>query len=412
MHSFGFFSQFYRDLKAQKLRTILTLLGIMWGTVAVVLLLAFGVGLQRYSIKSFHGIGEGIAILFPARTTKPHQGMGIGRPIRLTDEDAELLQREIPEMEAVTGEYVRWNVKLKYKDKANNTRITGVYPVYEHLRNTFAVRGGRFIDPLDIKLKRRVIFLGNETKAKLFGEDEAVAKTITVNGVPFTVVGVLKEKIQNASYYGSDSHAAFAPAATFVSIFGHRYVNNLIYRPKDSTLGKEIKERVYQVLGKRHRFDPEDKDAIGLWDTSEISKFSFYLFLGLNILLGVGGLFTLVVGGIGVANIMYIVIRERTREIGIKMALGAKRGHILSQFVLETMLIVATGGTMGFIFSALVVKIVALLPIQKYIGTPTVSPAVAGITILILGIVGFIAGYFPARRAAKMNPVQALVLGE
>ena len=412
MHRFGFFSQFYRDLRTHKLRSFLTLFGITWGTVAVVLLLAFGTGLQRQSLKSMHGMGERIVILFPQRTTKPYQGMGVGRPIRLTDEDAWLLQREIPGMEAVTPEYGRWGVKLKYKDKASNTRISGVYPVYEELRNTFPQRGGRFIDPLDIQMKRRVIFLGNETAKKLFGEDQAVGKTITVNGVPFTVVGVLKKKMQSSSYYGSDSRAGFIPATTFTSMFGHRYVNNILYRPKDTALSKQISKKVYQVLAKRHRFDPEDKDALRMWDTTEFDKFIFYMFLGLNLLLGVGGVFTLVVGGIGVANIMYIVIRERTREIGIKMAIGAKKGHILSQFILETLLIVATGGTIGFIFSLFIVKIASLLPIKQYIGTPVVSPPVAGITILVLGAVGFVAGYFPARRAATLNPVQALVLGE
>ncbi len=412
MRSFGFLSQFYRDLRAQKLRTFLTLLGITWGTVAVVLLLAFGTGLQRQSIKSMHGMGERIVIFWPQRTTKPYQGMGIGRPIRLTDEDAQLLQREIPEMEAVTPEYVRWGVKLKYKDKTSNTRISSAYPVYEDLRNTFPERGGRFIDPLDMQLKRRVIFLGNETKEKLFGEGQAVGKTITLNGVPFTVVGVLKKKTQSSSYYGRDSRSGLIPATTFASMFGHRYVNNILYRPKDAAFAKEISKKVYQVLGKRHRFDPEDKDALRMWDTTEIDRFILYFFLGLNLLLGVSGVFILIVGGIGVANIMYIVIKERTREIGIKMAIGAKRGHILSQFILETLLIVATGGTIGFIFSIFVVKIVSFLPIKEYIGTPAVSAPVAGITILVLGIVGFVAGYFPARRAANLNPVQALVLGE
>lgn len=410
---FGFLSQFYRDLRAQRLRTVLTLFGITWGTVAVVLLLAFGVGLYRRSLAAMHGMGERIVILWAQKTTKPYKGMGIGRPIRLRDEDAWLIKREVPEVEAVAPEYSRWNVKLKRGRKATNVRISGVYPAFEELRNLFPQQGGRFINPLDIRHRRRVIFLGDEVKENLFGEEEAVGKTVTLNGIPFTVIGVLRKKVQTSSYYGKDSRAGFIPASTFRSTFGHRYINNLIFRPKPG-LSKEAIDKVYRVLGTRHRFDPEDRDALMVWDTTGIDKFLFYFFFGLNLLLGIGGACTLAVGGIGVANIMYVVIRERTGEIGIKMAVGAKPRHILSQFMLETMLVVATGGALGFGISWAAVEAASLLPdkVKDAVGTPVISPPVALATVLVLGAVGFLAGYFPAKRAASMDPVQALALGK
>jgi putative ABC transport system permease protein len=408
MYSLKLLSQFFRDMRTQKLRTLLTLFGIIWGTVAVVLLLAFGVGLHRFSLKAMHGMGERIVILWPQRTTKPYQGMGIGRPIRFTEEDAWVLDREIPEMEVASPEYIQWGVKLKYGKHISNISISGVYPAYEDLRNTFPQKGGRFINSSDIERRRRVIFLGDEVKEKLFKKEEAVGKRITLNGMPFMVVGVLEKKTQNSSYSTHDARKGFIPATTLATMFGHRNLSNILYRPKKTIASEKINKKVYQVLGKKHRFDPEDKDALSMWDTTEMDKFLFYFSLGLNLLLGVGGVFTLIVGGIGVANIMYVVVRERTREIGIKMAIGAKSRHILFQFILETLFIVTMGGVIGFGFSWGIVKIASSLPIQKYIGTPTISPIVAGATIFVLGLVGLLAGYFPARKAANLDPVQSL----
>jgi len=411
MYGFRLIFQFYRDIRSQKLRSFLTIFGITWGTVAIVLLLAFGTGLQRHSIKAMHGMGESIVIVWAQRTTKPYQGLGIGRQVRLREEDADLLRERVEGIKAISPEYIKWGVKLRYGRSVSNTSISGVYPSYEDLRNTIPQPRGRFIDRIDLEGRRRVIFIGNKLKEKLFGEEDAVGRTIYVNGIPFLVIGVMMEKTQSSSYSGMDENRAFMPATTFASTFGYRYLNNLVYGLKDPTLSKEVKRKVYEVLGRKHRFDPGDKEALMMWDTTEIDKFIFYFSLVLNLLLGSSGVFTLMVGGIGVANIMYIVVRERTREIGIKMAVGAKGRHILFQFLLETLFIVSIGGVTGFLISSGIVKAVSLFPVEKYIGTPTISTAVWLSAVLVLGVVGFLAGYFPARRAASLNPVEALAVG-
>jgi putative ABC transport system permease protein len=386
--------------------------GIVWGTVAVVLLLAFGEGLYKHADAAMKGMGERIVLLFPQRTTKPYKGLGLGRPIRLKAEDAWALQRGIMEIETITPEYSRWGMKLKYEDKATNINISGIYPAYGGLRNIFPQAGGRFISQNDIKRKRRVIFIGNELKENTFGDEDAVGRRITLNGLPFVVVGVLEDKIQGSNYNGRDGTKGFIPATTLTSIYGLRYADYLIYRPKVGSSSEDVTKNIFKVLGKRHRFDPEDKDALFIWDTTEAEKIIFYMFLVINLLLGLGGSCTLVVGGIGVANIMYIVVRERIGEIGIKMAVGAKPAHILTQFLMETILIVVIGGLIGLGISATVIKIFSYLPLTEYLGTPKVSPLVSGVTACILGLIAFFAGYFPAKRAAGMDPVQALAMGK
>ncbi|MCK4427135.1 MAG: ABC transporter permease [candidate division Zixibacteria bacterium] len=408
MHILMFVTQFLRDMRSQKLRTFLTIFGIIWGTASVVLLLAFGKGLHAQNQESMHGLGEGIVILWGGKTSKPYMGFGRGRWIGLREEDAILLKNEIKELGGISPEYSRWSTTMRYKKNTVTQNMVGIYPIFGELRNIYAELGGRFINSIDLEDKKRVVFIGNKLKEDLFGKDEAVGKYFFIDNVPFLVVGVMKKKSQDSSYSGRDENKAFIPATTFAAMYGYKYVNNIIFKPEDARQGEFVKKQVYKVLGKKFKFDPEDKEALAMWDTSEMEKFLTYFFLAFRAFLAIIGTFTLIVGGIGVSNIMNVVVEERTKEIGIKMSLGAKKRHILSQFIFETLMITSVGGVIGFMFAFMVVRIFPYFKLEEYMGTPEISSSVALIAVGVLGLVGFISGFFPARRAANLNPVQAL----
>jgi len=400
--------EFFRDLRAQKLRTALTIFGIIWGTVTIVLLLAFGQGFKRQLSVNMHGIGDRVAIMFPGSTTRAFAGFNVGRPIRLIEDDAWLLRSQVPEIRNISPEYIGWENKVRVGENILNTLVSGVYPVYADMRNIIPEQGGRFINEIDIRDRKRVVLLGDEVKRLLFGEGQAVGKIVDISGVPFIVVGVMQKKIQNSSYQRRDQDRAFIPATTFTSVFGVYELSNIIFQPHDPTRSEEMIRQVREVLGKKYRFDPEDKDAIWIWDTSEFDKFIFYFFLGFNIFMGLIGSFTLAVAGIGLANIMFIVVQERTKEIGVRRAVGATRANILLQFFAESFLVVAAGSLVGFILAMLITGLLQKIPIKEFVGTPEISGQVVLATVAVLSVIGIAAGFFPARRAANLNVVDCL----
>jgi putative ABC transport system permease protein len=400
--------EFARDLRAQKLRSSLTIFGITWGTVAVIVLLAFGTGFMRQTRVNMHGIGDQVVIVFPGRTTKVFQGLPDGRRLQYREDDVRLLAREIPEIKALSAEYTNGSFPAKRDDKVELPATTGVYPIYADIRNIIPQPGGRFLNDLDEMLRRRVVFLGDSVAKRLFGAENPHGQYIMISQVPFLVIGVLQHKTQNSSYNSRDQDRVFIPASTFASVFGTTRLSNFIYQTRSPLLAETVKQRLYEVLGRRYRFDPADKDALMIWDTTEFDKMLFYFFLAFNIFLGVIGSFTLTVGGIGVANIMYVVVRERTLEIGIKRSVGAHRRHILWQFFSETIFIVAIGAILGFLISYGIVKLLGLLPIEEFVGKPVISPVVAMATMSLLAVIAILAGFFPARRAANLDPVECL----
>lgn len=399
---------FLADLRSQKLRTTLTVLGIAWGTVAVVVLLAFGVGLERQTRKRFHGLGDRIVILFGGRTTRPFAGFPDGRSIPLTEDDAALITREVAEVELLSPEYTTRAARVHRGIKAGAPVVTGVLPVYAEMRNIIADTGGRFINDQDVEGRRRVALLGDEIAALLFGNDSPVGQSVFIGETPFTVIGVMRPKLQNSSYQERDKDRVFIPVSTHHALFGQRYLNNIVYRARAPELTKVAERRVYETLARKYQFDPDDKDALSFWDTSEWETRFGYLFLAFNGFFAIVGTFTLLVGGIGVANIMYIVVKERTREIGVRRAVGATRRNILRQFFAETCLIVAMGAVLGLALSVGLVAALGGLPIQEFVGTPTISPVVLATTLGLLALVAFAAGLMPARKAASLDPVEAL----
>ena len=402
---------FTRDLRTQKLRSFFALLGITWGTAAVVLLLAFGEGLRHYHSRRMHGMGDGIVVAWPMKTSMSFEGLPKGRPIRLRAEDVLKLGSEIPELEAVSPEIGLWDQSIIYGGSDYRANVKGVYPCFAELRYIYPQFGGRFINEQDIEKRHRVIFIGDHIKQELFGEAEAVGETVFIQGIGFTVIGVLRPKLQNNTYDYEDKRIAYIPASTITSVFGQDYINNFIYRAKEPRQQSFVTQRVYQVLARICGFDPVDREALMLWDTTDVNKLIFYFFLGFNTLLGLCGIFTLMVGGIAVANIMYLLVGQKTGEIGIQIAVGAKRRHILMQFLLQGLVLVAAGGMAGFLISWILTVIMGIVPLPEQIGVPEMSPIVCLVTVILLGVIGLLAGYFPARRAASLDPVRSLGFG-
>ncbi len=401
--------QLWRDARGQKLRTFLTMFGIVWGTVAITLLLAFGRGLQRQVTINAAGIGDQICIVWPGLTSIPFQGLGKGRKIRLNEEDIDAIRKEARGLNAISSEYSQ-TLKLNYGTKTVAVDVSGVSPEFGDMRNLLPQEGGRFLNPADVAAERRVLFIGNKLADDVFGETPAVGKTVLLGGSPFLVVGVMEKKIQQSSYSGRDNGKVFIPGSTFRALTGEKWVENLIFQPAVPSESKQVTASVREILGHRLRFDTEDKEALSVWDTTEEFAFFEIFFLSFRLFLGIIGSFTLIVGGIGVSNIMNVVVEERTREVGIKMALGAREKSILRQFLMETLLITGLGGLVGFVISLAVCGVFPKFGVTQYVGDPQVSFGVAAVTAAILGLTGLVAGYFPAKDASRMDPVVAMKL--
>lgn len=401
--------QLVRDLASQKMRTLMTTFGIVWGTAAVSLLLAFGQGFHQKIYENSAGLGENICIAWPSRTSLPFEGLGKGRRIRLDEDDMQLIRAKADGLLAISSEYER-SFKLGYEKKTMAVDVHGVTPVFASMRTIVPVGDGRWINDLDWDGRRRVAFLGDAIAETVFGTTDPVGKTIQLNGSPFLVIGVMMKKEQDSSYSGRDKDNVFIPGATFRALTGDKYVDEFIFKATDAKKTEELKSQVLEIVAGKHRFDPKDKEAIGIWDTTENFQFLNTFMLSFRAFLGIVGSLTLVVGGIGVSNIMNVVVEERTREIGIKMALGARPGSILLQFMLETLLITGVGGAIGLGLTFGICAAFPALGFTDYVGNPQVSPMVALITAFLLGSVGLLAGYFPARDAANLDPVVAMKL--
>ncbi len=403
--------EFFQDLKAHRTRAILTLVAISWGTVAVVLLLSFGEGLGNQMLLGLLNAGDRIMIVYGGETGLTYEGLPKGRRILLTEEDVEILDRVIPSIDLISPQY-RKNVTLTHGKFQITTECEGVNPGFEEMRRMYPTAGGRFLNDIDVEQQRRVLFLGEVIAKEIFKDEDPIGKTILVDGVPFTLVGIMQKKIQTSSNNGPDVRRAIMPYTTFRTSYGNRYVNSIVVRPNDANKQAELKSDIYRILGRKYRFDEKDERAIRIWDFIENEKINRKIALGMSIFLGSVGFLTLLIAGVGVANVMYVVVKERTREIGIKMAVGAKRRYILSQFIFEALLLAFIGGTVGLLISLGIVSIVRMLPADdgpmQFLGRPILSLTTMFLTTGILGTIGLVAGFFPARKAASVDPVESL----
>jgi putative ABC transport system permease protein len=404
---------FLRSSRVQKKRAILTIAAIAWGSLSLLLLLSFGEGLKRQLTLASAGLGQNIAVMWPGETTMPWNGMPAGMPVRPRIEDVELVASRVENLQAVTGEMRSWRTAYSYGKRTVNGRLTGANLVYGDIRNHIAQAGGRWLNPLDEQFRRRVIFLGWELAEDLFGDEDPVGRILLVDNTSYAVVGVMTEKMQMGTYGGPDASHGVIPITTFKAQYGRDRLSVLVVKPERPEQMTDVLYSVREVLGAKYGFDPADERAMGTWDTVKGSMVMTNMLLGIQMFLGIIGALTLIVGGIGVANIMYAVVKERTREIGVKMALGARRGWITGPLVLEGLTYTLLGGVLGFVMAIGLVTVLSLLPTEgnealEMLGKPTLSVEIALANAMVLGTIGLLAGYFPARRAASVDPAETL----
>jgi putative ABC transport system permease protein len=407
------FQLFMRSSRVQRKRAILTIAAIAWGSLSMLLLLSFGEGLERQLLVADSGLGRNIAILWPGETTRPWNGLPAGRSIQPRVEDIELIAQRVPNLYAVSGELRSWQTAYRYGETTVNRRLTGASLAYGDIRTHIPRAGGRFLNPLDEGLRRRVIFLGQKLATDLFGEEEPVGLSLLVDNVPYTVIGVMIDKMQNSSYGGMDADHGVIPISTFEAQYGRAELENIVVKPIRPGLMPSVLKGVFETLGAKYGFDPEDDRVLGTWNTVEGAEMMDKIMLGIHLFLGIIGALTLVVGGIGVANIMYAVVKERTSEIGVKMALGARTGWITGPLVLEGLTYTLIGGALGLIMATVVIMILEAIPTEgnealQMLGKPTLSAPIAIANAAVLGTIGLLAGYFPARRAALVDPAETL----
>ena len=402
------------ELFVERTRIALTVLAIAWGTASITTMLALGEGLRVTFARSGKGMGEGIAVIWPGQTSMAYKGVPEGRAVRFAAEDLQAMRRAIPEIDVMSGEYRTW-LTMRRDERFRSGRVLGVEPEYGPMRNINLQPGGRFIDPIDVAKRRRVCVLGTDVAGELFDDGEqVVGSSVEIDGRPFLVVGIMRPKFQMSTYGGPDWENTWIPISTYEAMQNTRFYGNIVVRPRQPHEMGRMTTRMRQVLAARHGADPADEEIINVWDTLEGQSITSNVLVGLQVMLGIIGGLTLIVAGVGIANVMYVSVTNATRDIGIRLAVGARGYQVLGQYILEALVATAAGGAIGLAASWTLVTIVGLVPMEadffRFVGRPVpmLSLTVAAIVVFVLGVIGLVAGYFPARRAARIDPAEAL----
>ena len=408
------FKQTIAALWETKLRSFLTMFGIVWGITSVILLVGLGIGFSIDQKEHLKSIGTDIAICFAGKTAIPSGGYAANRNINLTVDDAIAIQQLAPlvktvspELRATESEVSEWN--------ASSRAVRGVWPEYQRFRS-LKVEQGRLFTPDDETNGARVILLGADANRQLFPGKLVIGKTIMVSGYPYVVIGVLVKKQQNGSYgSGPDNTQLFVPYSAMARDFPPArpgifpgWVNNIVVEPVSAKLHEQAIAQVRQIVADRHHYDPADKDALWIWDTLQGAQFTDNIFHAMTLFFGAVALLTLALGGIGVMNIMLVAVTERTREIGVRKALGATARDIRRQFLAESAIITLVSGSIGLLCGAGICITLRLLPLPPFIPHPIISPTAVISSLLTLAAITASAGTYPALRAAKLTPIECL----
>ncbi len=399
-------------LWAHKRRTLLTMFGIAWGIISITLMVAAGEGLGRGIQKQQENFGKDVMIVFSGRTSTQAGGTRSGRVIHWTEDDYKEVAKEAPACKYVLPELGN-NVKVHSAFNSGDIDTVGSLPPFTEIRSV-AVAEGRFYNYEDNDLGRRVAFLGSDTKKQLFAERAAIGQTVELNGVPYTVIGVMKTKDQNSNYDGVDIRKIFIPFNSMMRDFPNKppaepdNIDRLLVAPWSLATHKDCVKQVRRTLGRLHNFDPRDEEAASIWDTVKNAQANRMIFVGMEIFMGAVGVATIFLGGLGVMNVMLVSVRERTREIGVRKALGATRASILRQFFLETIIVVLLSGGAGLTVSYGLCGLVSLLPKIPYFDGLVASWQLAALTIGLLGLIAVLSALYPANRAASVDPIEAL----
>jgi putative ABC transport system permease protein len=408
-------TQSVQSLLRNRLRSALTMLGIAWGLVTVVLLLSYGSSVGKEVLNGFMGIGNNVIMFWGGQTSMQAGGERAGQKVKFRDGDVEAIRDSVPFLKGVSAE-TDDTFSFHYGPKVVNISSKAVDLPYGEIRR-LVVEQGRYFETSDFTDHRKVVIFGPHAALKLFNGFPPVGQTVEIEGQVFEVVGVLQNKIQDSSNNGPDNENAFVPFSTMRELRQQRDPEMIVFQPSVPAEHLRAIQAVRTVLAQRHHFDPRDEKAVGTWDTVEDSKSIMQFSVALEVLLGIIGAMTLGVGGVGVMNIMLVSVTERTREIGLLKALGARRGDIMKQFLLESLTLTFLAGIGGMLAAVVVAQLVPAMPLYSDIYKTAnhegdiilrASPGIMMVSFAILALVGVVSGLVPAFRAARLDPIEAL----
>jgi putative ABC transport system permease protein len=412
---FAILAQIIHTLKANKLRSFLTMFGIAWGVLSIILMTASGEGFKVAQRENLALLGRDILIVWGGKTSVQSEGFQAGRDIRLEYSDYEAIRDKARLIKYVSPEIIRGDLVAKTDINFGTFSTRGVLPEYQFLR-TITTAYGRQLTEGDNTEARPVCVIGSEVNKQLFNGSVSIGQVMSLNGHPFQVVGIMPHKELNNTYQGQDHSAIFIPYETMKRLFSNpflgsskEYVNNLIAAPIQHAYYREAELEVRRILAEKKLFDPQDEDAVGIWNTGRQVEMMDIMMGSMQWFMGTVGLVTLLLGAVGVINIMLVSVRERTVEIGLRKSVGATRFQILAQFFAESLTLTLLAGGVGLITGWGICSIINSLPLPTIVfAGMIVSPTIGIIACSALVLIGIGAGIYPAFIAADMDPIEAL----